>query len=286
MAPRIIVSSFSNVKDVSPRNVYLLQWLEGNEALNALVDQIRQEPDKDRRSELKKQLPAITPSGIFETRRASGLIKHSGLIALDFDNCDPLAAKDVLRNIANVLYAGLSVSGKGVWALLPISEPYNHRRHFDALRVDFENLGLKVDPACSDVSRLRFYSYDNEPIFNFEAKPYCKLSIKKSYKRQLGQLRTGDSLEQLIDYIVSIGQDITAHYHDWLSIGGALSCIYGESGREKFHLLSQFYDGYNPRETDKQYNACLRNRPNFSQGVIFSVAQKYGILLKSSNNRF
>ena len=282
---QIIVSGFNNAKDVNPQDVNLLQWLEGNEALNALVDQIRQEPDKTRRSELKKQLPAITPSGQFETRRAIGLKKHSGLMALDFDNCDPLAAKDVLRDIANVFYAGLSASGAGVWALIPISDPNHHRRHFDALKADFEALGLEIDPACKDVCRLRFYSYDNDPVFNLDAVPYQKLAKKPINKRPTAKTNNDDALDQLINKIVSMGRDVTSYYYDWLRIGGTLASIYGEAGRDKFHSLSQFYNDYNPRQTDKQYDACLRNPPGFGPAMIFAIAKQYGVYL-TENARF
>ncbi len=157
----------------------------------------------------------------------------------------------------------------------------SHRRHFDALRADFKNLGIEVDPACSDVSRLRFYSYDHDPVFNLEATPYQKLPPRALQRRRSFLPRADDSLELLINLVVSTGQDITSSYHDWLCIGGALASIYGEAGRDKFHLLSQFYHAYSLRATDKQFNACLRNRPNFSPGIIFLIAKKHGISLKS-----
>lgn len=276
---QIIVSGFRNAKDVTPQDVNLLKWLEGNLRLNAQVDQIRSEPDKTRRNELKKQLPAITPSGIFETRRAIGLKKHSGLIALDFDDCDPHAAKDRLKDIANVFYAGLSASGGGVWALIPLAYPEHHRRHFDALRADFKALGLIIDPACKDVCRLRFYSYDSDPIFNFDPVPYKKLSEPPARKRLQPATDRNDALERLIDKIVAAGQDITNDYYDWLRIGGTLASIYGEGGRNKFHALSQFYPNYDPRQTDRQFNACLRNPPGFGPAMIFAIAKQYGILL-------
>ena len=50
-----------------------------------LVVQIRKEKDKAKRNELKKSLPSICFSGTFNKRSDSGLIKHSGLICLDFD---------------------------------------------------------------------------------------------------------------------------------------------------------------------------------------------------------
>ncbi len=278
---QITVSGFKNANDTKPKDISLLRWLEGYDRFNALVDAIRAEPDKDRRRELKKGLPAITPSGRFSARRADGLIEHSGFIALDFDDTDPEQAKRTLRGISNVFYAGLSASGGGLWALIPISDPEHHRRHFEALQADFRGLGMEIDAACSDVARLRFYSYDRDPVFNMEATPYHKLAPQKRFKAPRTTKRAGDALEQLISKIEAQGRDITTDYHDWIKIAGALATVYGESGRELFHRISQFYPKYKPQQTDWQYNAVLRNPPGFTESMIFHIAKQYDVLLKN-----
>ena len=279
---QITVSCFKNAKDTKPNDVSLLRWLEGYNRYNTLVDGIRAEPDKDRRRELKKGLPCITPSGRFTARRANGLIEHSGFIALDFDNTrDPEGAKRTLRGISNVYYAGLSASGGGIWALIPISDPEHHRRHFEALQGDFRGLGMEIDPACSDVCRLRFYSYDRNPVFNMEATPYHKLAPQKRFKAPRAMERAGDALERLIDKIEAQGRDITTDYNDWIKVGGALASVYGQGGRGLFHRISQFYPKYNPQETDRQYNALLRNPPGFTENMIFHIAKTYDVLLKN-----
>ncbi len=277
----ILVSCFRSATDTQPKDVSLLRWLEGYAKLNPQVDAIRNETDKEKRSELKRQLPAITPSGTFSRRRADGLIKHSGFIGLDFDNIDPSHVKTILADIVNVYYAGLSVSGRGIWALIPISDPNHHRRHFDALQADFESLGLEVDQACKDVSRLRFYSYDPDPIFNLDAVQYAKLAPRTQYKPIQPRTESGEPLERLIQKIEATGRDITADYLDWVKIGGALASIYGEAGRDLFQRISQFYHKYSPQETDRKYNSCLRNRPGYSENIIFAIAKQYDVLLKN-----
>lgn len=172
----IEVSFFRNVYDVHPQTISLLRWLQGIDKYNPVVDQIRATTDKATRTELKKQLPAITPSGTFtDGRKAEKLTNHSGFIALDFDNLqNPDETKAKISQIANVFYCGLSASGGGLWALIPISNPEHHKEHFLALRLDFLRLGLQIDPACQDVSRLRFYSYDLDSYLNLDAIPYKK----------------------------------------------------------------------------------------------------------------
>ena len=50
-----------------------------------LVKRIRNEKNKSERNELKKKLPSICFSGVFNKRSDSALVEHSGLICLDFD---------------------------------------------------------------------------------------------------------------------------------------------------------------------------------------------------------
>ncbi len=280
---KIIVSCFQSATDTNPRSINLLQWLEGSPQLNKLVDAIRAEGDKDKRAKLKKQLPAITPSGTFSVRRADGLVKHSGLIALDFDNCDPEKTKKILFNIVNIYYAGLSASARGIWALVPVYNPEQHKRHFEALRSDMALLGLEVDKACGDVSRLRFYSYDPEPIFNLEAVPYRKLAPRPQYKRPRPSLSNNSALDLLIGKIETTGQDITSDYKDWLAIGSALASIYGEAGRDRFHRISQFYPDYSPQETDKQFDICQRYPTDLRADIVFRIAKDNGVLLNEKH---
>ena len=57
-------------------------------ATKDLVKRIRAEKNKSERNELKKNLPAICFSGIFNKRNDASIIKHSGIICLDFDGYD------------------------------------------------------------------------------------------------------------------------------------------------------------------------------------------------------
>jgi hypothetical protein len=282
--PNIKVSVYRNVNDSkSQETVSLLRWLEGFPRLNPTVDRIRLEPDKKKRGAMKEKLPAITASGIFHPeRKDENLIQHSGFIALDFDGlADQLETKQLLANIENVFYCGLSVSGRGLWALIPLQHPEHHRRQYEALEADFKALGLVTDPRCINVGRLRYYSYDPQPVFNLEAVPYSKIAPEPAKILPRFEPRDNDNtaLEKLISKIEATQTDITSDYGDWLKLAGALASIYGEAGRGLFHRISRFYPDYKPRETDRQYSACLRNRPGFSEGMIFSIAKKHNILL-------
>jgi len=176
----ISVSCFKNALCKQPVTVNLMTWLTSAK-FKSLVEQIRATTDKTQRDFLKKQLPAITPSGIFSHRAKAGLINHSRLMAFDIDfkgnnqitNYNDLKAE--IANLKEIAYCGLSASGNGFWGLIPIKYPEKHESHFKALEIAFMRWGIKIDPACKDVCRLRFYSFDPNAYFNHNAEIFTRL---------------------------------------------------------------------------------------------------------------
>jgi len=190
----ISVSGFANVKSTEPKPVNLLTWLHSDKYRHE-VELIRQAATKDERTRLKQNLPCITPSGTFTKRNQAGLVKHSGFMCLDIDSQDNThianfsELKNHLANISNFAYVGLSVSGNGYFCLVPIAEPDKHKLHFKALQEDMAGFGIVLDKSGSDITRLRFYSYDSEAYYNDQAEVYTKIyqepvKVFKPRKRQ------------------------------------------------------------------------------------------------------
>jgi hypothetical protein len=195
---------FASGKSTTPASVNLLQWLHNDEYLPQ-QQKIRAAKDKAGRDALKIFMPCITPSGIFSQRGKNYLLKHTGFIAIDIDlkgnegigNYHDL--KNEICKIPNVAYCGLSVSGTGYWLLIPITHPDKHELHFKFIEQYFKSKNLIIDKACSDVARLRFYSFDPEAYYNHAAKPlqaYYRPPKPKAtqyyQKRSEGQQLTGD----------------------------------------------------------------------------------------------
>lgn len=244
------------------------------------VNMIRRERNKEKRDELKSMLPAVTISGIFTKRNKNSLVKHSGLICLDIDSKgNPAVSKwnQVIRDmseIINVAFASLSVSGHGCFVVIPLAFPERHTQQFEALSSDFLSLGYRIDKSCSDVSRLRGMTGDNNAHYNPDAEPYRRVpksNINKS------KITNDDEFDSLIRKIISNGIDITSDYKNWYEIGASLAATYGENGRNIFHQLSQFYPKYNQEECDGQYNHCMKNPGNYSKATLYFYAKQFGL---------
>ena len=87
-------------------------------------------------------------------------------------------------------------------------------------------------------------------------------------------------IEQLVTAVESASADIAPDYASWRDLGFALVDALGESGRSYFHRLSRFYTGYDEREADKQYSACLRSHGSgITINTLFHLAKQSGIKL-------
>lgn len=276
------VSCYRDVTDTTGQAVELLKFLT-TDKWKSLSYAVRSEPDKEKRAELKKCLPLITPSGLFRERKASELIQHSGLICLDIDGQDNPTIQDFeqlknrMANIAEVAFAAISASGSGLFVLIPILYPSEHKRQFQALqRVFFERYGIRLDVSCSDVCRARFYSYDPHPFINPEAGLFKEIEPAPTYKRSTNPKGdTDERVSQCIDQIISSGLDIVPTYLDWFTVGCSLTEIL--NGRDYFHAISSVNSAkYNQARCDKQFDHCTRLTGSI--GHFFNICKQYGII--------
>jgi len=113
----------------------------------------------------------VTFSGIFSKRSDKSLLKHSGLLTIDFDNIpDILALKQQLLQDeyfdTELLF--ISPSGNGLKWIIPVDlSEVSHRDYFIAVSEYIKSsYNLEVDGSGKDVSRACFLPYDNDIYIN------------------------------------------------------------------------------------------------------------------------
>lgn len=249
--------------------------------------------DKEKRNALKRSLPQATISGVFSpTRAKNNLSQHSGLICVDIDakdNPDILdweTLKQDLSVLPQIAYCALSVSGKGLFMVIPLRYPEKHLQQFRQLQIDFRKMGIMIDSACSDITRLRCLSYDEHPIINENATLYEGVYVEKPKHKSFPTCfiyegeNTSAEVAVCCRKIQQCGIDITASYDDWLKVGCALATL-GESGRSLFHICSRQNAKYNAAKTDKMFNDLLRrNYQQVNISTFFWMCKQHGITTK------
>ena len=287
------ISIFANVEDNVPKSMPLEYWLLNtikpqDEDLKQKVLEYRETFDP----EIKKSLPCCTISANFETRRSLDNIKQKNkLICLDVDRhtkskkktcntcVDMLLVKEMFMEHPCTLYAGKSVSGDGIYAIIRIHDEEKLKEYFEFFRKSLSKIGVNIDESCKDYTRLRFYSYDPDAYFNPDALFYRLPKEKKEIKpKALEHISKSDAekVEKIIEVLEKTSMDITQSYEDWIKIGAALYDGFGDLGNSYFHKISSFYADYDPKETETKWNQCKKmNKIKLSS--LFYVANSYGV---------
>ena len=144
----IRISVYNGLHDNVGAVATIRQFLNSTKHI-AQVMQLRQTTDPGERQRIKSSLPAATLSGRFSpSRAASNLIEHSGLVCVDIDGKDNpgqgiMEMKTRLSRCRNIAYMALSVSGCGLYCIIPITCPAHHGDHVRALQRDFEKIGIR-----------------------------------------------------------------------------------------------------------------------------------------------
>lgn len=152
------------------------------------IRKLYSENNKVAANRIKLSLPAALFSGVFSKRSKDGLIRHSGLLVLDFDKLqDAKVAKEKIKNDPHVFAAFISPSGNGLKVLCKIEG--DHEQCFETAKVYFEEEhDLFADPSGKDVSRLCFLSHDPNLVSNPSASavftPFQKSPVRFSPKQR------------------------------------------------------------------------------------------------------
>jgi len=112
-----------------------------------------------------------TFSGVFTTRNDKALVKHSGLMCLDFDH---LQSVDVLRNqllqdeYFDTQLLFVSPSGDGLkWIISIDTTQATHGNYFAAVaNYILQTYGVEVDKSGRDISRACFLPFDPQAFIN------------------------------------------------------------------------------------------------------------------------
>ena len=183
-AENILVSMFLKAKPdrgekkPEPHLVKLKTVLERikSEKVMDKILKVREQPTKELSNEVKvNELPVICFSGEFKDyRHGDNLIRHTGLICLDFDKLkesEIINKKRFLSEFPFVVSVFISPSGRGLKAVVRVFEGNKHDGHYLSLLKDFPD----ADISTKDIARACFECADKDIYINYNATPYSKI---------------------------------------------------------------------------------------------------------------
>lgn len=163
-----------------------------SDAAKRRTAELRAEKDKDKNSLLKRRdFDYVTFSGTFKTRKAAAMETYTNLVCFDFDHVEEnfrnwLKMQLIELKVVNTALLFTSPNGDGLkWVVVNDFGQENHKIFYDAMENYLKTMfQIKIDKACSDISRACFLPHDPScylnPLFNNSKK---QISIKNNINK-------------------------------------------------------------------------------------------------------
>ena len=228
----------------------------------------------------KKSLPAFTPSGKFiGGRKLEFLTEYSKFIILDIDK---LSAADLqnakhLANQSEFTFASfISPSGNGLKILVKInSDKATHKEAFLLVQAHYEAiLKLEIDKSGKDLSRLCFYSWDenlylneNATVFANEVKHSCQTELVSVSPLPTATL-TATDYDAIYNHCVNFTEKKVQYVNGSRNVFvHQLACNLNRKGvslqQALGYVLSDF--GYDEKEVTQAVNSAYGNIHEFGK---------------------
>ena len=239
--------------------------------------------------ETKRRLSAVTPSGKFKKQGRDGLDTHSGILCIDIDAKDNEGVNmKALLNDEFLLAMHKSTGGEGYAAYYRI-EPDRHLEAFFALEKRLaDKYHIIIDPACKDVSRLRFVSFDPEAYHTERKVAVFKAYLPKAKATPAPKFypHGEHDVEHIVQQIEAKRIDLTNSYADWVKIGFAIAAKYQDMGADLFHRVSAISPKYDPQACDRKYKALCQTKQNSVSFASFMwLAKNAGVEIQTPQTR-
>ena len=251
----------------------------GNEQ-REIIDELRKicEEKKDgwqeKKRELKLKLQCFTPSKCGYNRKFRDDIEYNNIISFDIDEQDnTLPMSEILRKLINdkyTLYCGLSASGKGLYGFYIGNGNINdYTAQFNAMVKHLKQIGINADTSCSDVTRLRFCSYNKDEYWNVCAEPFLlkaqnhtpsqsniKSNLERKQRIKLDE-KEKEWFNEIMNEIIDTKLSITNNHEESRAIALELSYYFGMDGLIYYLVIRKQREGYNEQiSTEKYLNVC------------------------------
>jgi len=229
------------------------------------VEEVRSMPfstkaEKDARAAVKKHLPAVIFSGVFEERIDAACVHYNHVVVVDVDDISkrklPVLKSDIEKEPWVIAYfEGVT---KGIKILVAVDSPAEmHRDHaFVQIEEYFLNrYNVKIDRSCKNLSRLCFVSYDPKawiaeqfvPMHIVEQKDDFNdfVTIHRQANPDFYESET-NAREIFVRLVKMVKASKTGSYrhgnrNNYIFV---LSCLCGEHGLDPSDVLAMIYERY------------------------------------------
>lgn len=268
-----IVQYYGNVRYRQPlKDVTLYDWLTlYSHTMKDCIENIRDinKYDEVTAKQLKiDKLPCITLSAYFNGyRNKSNIRYYNSVICIDIDKADNEHITDWeetklrIMQLPFVMYSSLSCRGEGIFCLVYYDTTKSFIKVWNSLERDFREIGINIDEACKDETRLRFISYDDKAYIRKEVEiydnEYDKPEQTLTYTTDVTFNEDDYFTYKAIYYLIKECGYRSNTYNTWLLDAFRLSTL-ADYGKVLFMYLSQCSKGYNEAAALDKFSEAVR----------------------------
>ena len=280
------ISLYKRVNETRSMTITLDDWLHKvTPAAKNAIESLRKVNETDPKGAKAMKtinLPCCTISGVFEgDRKASQVTYTNPIICVDIDDIpDGMTTDDLKKKVFElpyVFYVSLSARGEGIFALIY----YNTEKKFLDI-FNFRDLDIEIDKACKDICRLRFVSWDAEPLEKEEVEmydgEYIEAFAEPDYYKVRKEIRDTELYSdywftyKTIKYLIENCGYRADNYDDWLMDGFRLAA-FKRYGYVLFMYLSQHSDNYNENVAERKWKECVRTTQMREDCLVYYYAE-------------
>lgn len=270
--------------------------------------------DKNGYKSIKDRMFVWMPSAVTGTNKSD--TRHIyPILCIDIDGkdnpeMDIERAKADIFSLPFVYYVGLSIGGNGFFALAYIDDPLYFEEQFAAME-DYimDKFGLKIDSQCKNPNRLRYVSYDDNPLIKDESQmvsPFTSVKFKTTIQYKpisttlFGHSGSSDDLINddrfcilVLDYCINkLHYQTGKRTEGWIQDLGLLK-LFGCEGEQLALQLSRQSQGYisdadvlhtlhkgglkSRRELMTKFFGMCKNY--LGKGWIYKIKEEYNLLM-------
>lgn len=251
---------------------------------------IQRSSDPNRQQNLKKRLPVVVANGIFSRRVGDAMEDYGGHIILDFDYKLPMdqskrdADWEALKSDPHTKLLFHSPRG-GIKLLLAHNgeDPSHHSQLYQAIGSYYrDRYGVVTDPACKDIARSHFISFDPKALFNptsevFDFTPSTTphpfaTSFKSSSVKSVGSLKEALNLSAKVFPTCEKAVETAQEWSD-----RRFPICHGFRNAHLFKFATLLYDWGVPFDMALLYLTLKYIEPDFNDEIEGVVRSAYGI---------
>lgn len=248
----------------------------------------------------KKSLPAFTPSGKFVGgRKMEFLEAYSNFIILDIDKLSQTDLQNAKHkaNQSEYTYASfISPSGNGLKILVKVNTTkVDHKETFLAIQKHYETLlNHEIDKSGKDITRLCFYSFDDNLYHNEAAKVFVSEAMQPSHTEPVevrptdNQQPTTENSEAIYNHCVRFTEKKVQYATGSRNVFvHQLACNLNRKGISLNEALSFILTdfGYDEKEVTQTVHSAYGNIHEFGKDEKFETNRNIKSNSKKSDNQ-